>query len=95
MKCVGFQMSSYIAGSDLSVMDHMINMGRMIIAARKCQCDKCRVAASMANETGHAGELGRLAVNVEMTRRNNPVKVFTALVEGWTAEQILAEFGDK
>lgn len=91
MKCVGIDRVTYISEPDMSVTDHLINMGRMVIAAKNCKCNKCRDAKAMAK----SGDLGSLAVRVEMARRNEPVKVFKALVEGWSVEQMIAEFGDK
>jgi hypothetical protein len=92
--CVGISKAKYISEPKMTVMDHLINLGIMIAAAKRCKCKQCRSTGVFSKDGLMAGELGRMAVKVETARRNEPVKVFMGLVERWSADRIAAEFGD-
>jgi hypothetical protein len=88
--CAGSNSFSYISQPDMSAVDHLINAGILLLSSVNCDCLFCADLRSY-NHTDFA----KLAINVELTRRHNPVKVFEALVENWDAERIKLEFIDK
>lgn len=85
MKCIHSEYATFIQQPGMTAVDHLINMGRLILRSKTCECSLCQSLAMPS-------ELGIIAVNVELHRRHNPVKVFEALVEGWDAEKIITEF---
>ena len=88
MTCKGIEREAYISQPGMVAIDHLINMGRMLLAAQRCKCQLCKSMLSPS-------ELSTIAINVELTRRHNPVKVFQALVENWDAERIMIEFAER
>ena len=87
MNCKGIERAAYISQPGMVAIDHLINMGRMLLAAQNCQCQLCK---SMLTPS----ELVTIAINVELSRRHNPVKVFEALVENWSPEKIVEQFSE-
>lgn len=87
MTCKQVHNTTYIYQPGMTAIDHLINMGRMILASKKCDCELCRKLLVPS-------ELGTIAVNVELSRRHYPVKVLQALVENWDAEKIIMEFSE-